>query len=568
MLRFRFMSHSRDSSVDAPVIVEPANRSESMLQADDDKLLPQSSRRLWSLRDRAFWFAASVTAIVFVANFRSPQFSPDSWSYFELSKSVFRDFYRANTIQRFETHSAYCDSFPPAWPTVLAVARKILDVGIYTGYLLNFFICIGLLASLELFLTKLRFPSWVGVACYLCVLGLPGFREDALAARAIPLSLFLLVLALLFVFSNQRRAVNSMIAGAVMGLNCLTRFDALPMALVLGVAIGVQNYRSTRSVGYGLSLVSAYLLALAVVFSPWSIYGLIHFGRLFPSGASWLVKSARGGHVTDYFEHSPPNELFHNNWAWIVGLFQYKSVRVGRVVWEAIRTSVLPGLACGTLLIWAGRRASRWPSSAVHCAVFGLSLIIAMLIPSILIGYGDTRYYSGALLVAFIMLFGAVVSMTPLAWTRGRVATLLVLIACWPITNMRIPELVPLRETVRVLCHPAGLFEIDSSLAPLLPTAEMQRVSEAVSHDSNGKTHRILITDNDNAARYGAMTSEPTSFMPDLVGGTFASFVRTWGITHLYDPENKLIQLQMPGVRLIPLSVPRLYRIQLDETLP
>ena len=53
------------------------------------------------------------------------EFSPDSWAYFELSKSIFADrFYTFNTLRSYfsETYSA---SFPFGYPAILAVTHLL-----------------------------------------------------------------------------------------------------------------------------------------------------------------------------------------------------------------------------------------------------------------------------------------------------------------------------------------------------------------------------------------------------------------------------------------------------------
>jgi hypothetical protein len=65
--------------------------------------------------------------------------------------------------------------------------------------------------------------------------------------------------------------------------------------------------------------------------------------------------------------------------------------------------------------------------------------------------------------------------------------------------------------------------------------------------------------------------------MPRLASGTFADFARDWHITHVYngpihhavweppaaDPESLMRVIRAPGVELVPLELPGLYRIEL-----
>jgi hypothetical protein len=99
---------------------------------------------------------------------------------------------------------------------------------------------------------------------------------------------------------------------------------------------------------------------------------------------------------------------------------------------------------------------------------------------------------------------------------------------------------------------------------PRGPTPEMNAVTEAVRRDSQGRAHRVLITPAWLAAAYGALTGEPTTFLPNLDHGTLRHFAKNWRVTHAYDTHGMLSTVDTTGVRLIPLDVPYLYRIELD----
>lgn len=180
-----------------------------------------------------------------------------------------------------------------------------------------------------------------------------------------------------------------------------------------------------------------------------------------------------------------------------------------------------------------------------------------MLLPALLVGYNEPRYYAPPLLILYIVLFALLMSMTAEAWGPGRAAMLL-LLAVLPLGPML---LLPLQ-------HRDHLFSPRAVMAPLSPTPEMQQVTDAVHSDSKGQPHCLNVNGRPQdflSTGYGALTGEPTSMMPNLVGGTFADYVRDWHITHLYDAKHNLAAIDTTGTELIPLDVPGLYRIRLTS---
>jgi 6-phosphogluconolactonase len=511
---------------------------------------------------RAFWFAAAITAVVFAAGVYTPKFIVDSWSYLELSNTIFKDFYRFSTLRQFESHSPYSNSFPPLWPILLALVRQVLDFGIYTGYLLNCFLCLGLLGVLIRLFQKLTFPGWVGAACYLTILGFPPFLWDALGAKTFPLSLTLLIGALAILFGDSVSAYRIALAGLLMGLACLNRFDALPVACVLGLIFVARAYRVTPKLRTSAAAAVAYFATLGLVLSPWVSYGMKHFGKPFPSDNVRQVLRADGGNVMDYYQTAPKSDLEQNPRRWLTGLVFQKTRRVIAGAIGPVLESALPLFLVAVLAAWLAGGRPPLSTPAANFMLLGLTLIPVILFPQALSGYSDSRYYSGPALLIFAMLFTVLLSVNPGAWGR-RWSSLLLLLTALPLTP-------PVAQAV---LHPS------KALAPLSASPEMRQVAEAVRNDSHGEWHRLILTIDDlSTAKYGALTGEPITVMPRLNGQPFAAFARDWRVTHVYnppagewggapsivDPVSVMRRIETPGVELIPLDMPGLYRVRLD----
>ncbi len=512
-----------------------------------------------------------MTLLVFLASLYTPLFVVDSWSYLELSNTVFKDFYHFNTLRQFESHSPYSNAFPPLWPVLLAVARRPVDLGIYTGYVLNCFICIGLLAALIRLFQRLGLPGWAGAACYLSALGFLPFFADALGAKTSPLALLLLVTVLVILFRDSLTIPRIALAGLLMGLACLNRFDALPTACVLGIAFATRIYSLNRKLSQSIFTLAVYFAILGVTLSPWAVFGARHFGKRFPSADTRPMMLARDGYTLNYYETPPPSDLTQHPGKWIAGLVSAKLPRVAFGLYDSAVRSALPLFLGIVLVVWGAGQSPPFSRTIVQFCVFALVLIPVLLFPTTLVGYRDARYYSGPILLLFAILFAILISLTPGAWNLRRSSLLLV------------ASLLPLGavfdEPLNAFSNGIIPLSLKKAMAPLSADAEMERLTDAVRRDAGGAPHRLVLTTGYVAsARYGALTGEPVSLMPRLVGGTFAAFARDWHITHVYnppgplpvtyappitDPEIVMRSIKAPGIELVPLDLPGLYRIQL-----
>lgn len=518
---------------------------------------------------RAFWFAAAITIAVFAAGIYANDFTVDSWSYLELSKTVFHDFYRFHTLRQFENVSPYSNSFPPLWPVLLAVFRWVADLGIYTGYFLNLFVCLALLKILVAIFERIRFPAWLGAVCYLAILEFRPFRHDALGAGTIPLSLALLGGTLLVFFGKRTTVRRVALAGLVMGLACLNRSGALPVACVMGAAFTAEAYRAVSRVRPAVAAGAIYFATLGIALSPWVAYGIEHFGRPFPSAPMRQMLSAGGGSPTDYYEGPPQSDLRRSPVQWLASLASEKLNGVVASFFGAAARSFLPALLGAVIVAWGFNRVPPLHDSAARFALLVLLLIPVILLPAILAGSRDSGDYSGPMLLLFAVLFASLESLTPVAWNQ-RWSALLLAAAAFPICAEAGWTL--LQNGGRVLAPRA-------IMAPLSPDFEMRRVTDAVRRDSQGHPHRLVFATGDlDAVRYGALTGEPTTVVPHLRNAGFASFAREWHVTHLYNPPSESAEtgnppamsrasvmraVDSPGIRLVPLDLPGLYRIEL-----
>jgi hypothetical protein len=83
---------------------------------------------------RAGWLAPALLTLavlgaVMASVIAAPPYSPDSWALYELSQTVFGDFYRFNHWRSYADAGAYSASFPPLTPVLIALTDGVLGTG-------------------------------------------------------------------------------------------------------------------------------------------------------------------------------------------------------------------------------------------------------------------------------------------------------------------------------------------------------------------------------------------------------------------------------------------------------
>jgi hypothetical protein len=498
------------------------------------------------------WIGVAVTVLAFAVALKVPMFSADSWSYLELSNTVFGDFYRYNTLRQFENDNPYSSSFPPLWPVAIALIRRIADVGIYAGCILNFFVCLGLLAALIRLGRRLELPAWTGTATFLGLISCLALIDDVLAARNSAFSLLVLTLAIDLLLRTDLRPAHAAFAGLLMGLGCLNRFDMLPTAVVVGMVVAVRLRR--------LSAVVSYFAIFVVTLSPWIYYSWIHFHTCLASDNSRQVLMSKNVFVMNYFDPPPARELWSNPKEWLIGLLTNKVPMSWRGLVYCVVYSATPALLGAVLVVWGAGRRPLATTAMRRFAWLGFLLVPFLLLPCTLVGYGDMRYFLPVLLFVIVVLVAALASLIPAAWTARRIRLLILVMA------VAVLPKDALRDAVK---HRATLFSAGWCTARRAPSHEMQEIGDAVDKDAHGQWNRMMVIsvrdDEWDAFEYGALTGRQVSPLPLIITGTLGSLMRDCRITHIYDGGNRIGVMDTGHIKLVPLSVPGLYRVEMPE---
>lgn len=328
----------------------------------------------------------------------APPFSPDSWALYELSQTVFGDFYRFNHWRSYASASAYSASFPPLTPVLIGVIDALLGTGPRTGMYLAFAAFAGFALVSERIGRAVTGAPWLGLGAALTLLlGHDMVLIEMSAGRTIPLQLLLYALLLLGLLTGARIGIAQAAGiGFVAGLAVLNRFDAVLLPLLVAGMVGWL----TRSPARALAALAAALVAV----SPWIAYSLTTFGTLFATDNAGIATALdRNAYVTDWWPAPPPG-LADDPLAWVV---KVAGNLAGFALTGASLLVSLLGLAAAAFLAapaalayLAGRRprgSERFWVLAAFTALAGV-----MLAPQVLTGYLEYRYLTLLLWAALL----------------------------------------------------------------------------------------------------------------------------------------------------------------------
>lgn len=339
-----------------------------------------------------------VLAPLLLSVIAAPPYSPDSWALYELSQTVFGDFYRFNHWRSYASDVPYSTSFPPLTPVLIGVIDAVLGTGPRTGLYLAFAAFAGFAMVSEQIGRKVTGAAWIGLgAALIGLLGPNMLLAELGAGRTIPLQLLLLALILSSLLQGARISlVGAAGIGFLAGLGVLNRFDAVLLPLLITAMI----LWLTRSPKRALAAVAAAGVAVA----PWVIYSLTTFGTVFATDNSGIATTLDpAAFVTDWWPAPQPG-LADDPAAW--------AARVAANAWGAFYT-LAALLATGMGLTAAAFLA---PPAALPALAAGrprgndglkvlivFTVITALLLaPQVLTGYLEYRYFAALIWAALL----------------------------------------------------------------------------------------------------------------------------------------------------------------------
>lgn len=341
--------------------------------------------------------AALLVALLMKAT-PAPPYSPDSWALWELSQTVFGDFYHFTHWRSYASDLPYSASFPPLTPGLIALFDAVFGSGSRTGLYLAFAAFAGFALVSEAIARRVTGAAWLGLGAALVLLAGPDMLlTEMQAGRTIPLQLLLYALVLRGLLRGAAITLGqAALIGLVAGLATLNRFDAVLLPIPVALAVGGL----TRSPAKGL----AALAASAVAVSPWIAYSLTHFGTLFATDNAGIATALDPrAYVTDWWP-TPQPTLADAPLAWAGKV----AANLGRLAYVAgwlalgpLGLAAAAFLAAPALLAWLCR-GERAPRAGIG-VLAGFAVLMALLCaPQVLTGYVEQRYVSALVWAALL----------------------------------------------------------------------------------------------------------------------------------------------------------------------
>lgn len=507
-----------------------------------------------SSEPRLLLWPAIAAALVLIALLLSvvvePNYSPDSWALYELSKTVFSDFYRFTHYRSYSSTSEYSSAFAPLWPVVIAVVDAVLGTGARTGLYLAFasFFAFALVA--EQIGRQLLGARWIGLSLALLLLLGPRLVLDEMeGGRTIPLQLLLYAVILQGLLRGKAISVKRAgIIGIIAGLAIMNRFDALFLpAFVTGMVLWLT--RSPLRAGVAL------FGSLAAI-SPWIGYSLQTFGTVFATDNSGVALTLDPrAFVTDWWPQPQPS-LSDDPSAWAIKVFG----NAGQWIINGLALLFTPlgfAFASGAVVIGGFQKlCAKAPKYRVEgqnplqrlrvLVVFALSLSVLML-PQILTGYLQYRYYCA------------------LIWAA------LLVVAAWQILR---GETMRQRQVfASIFAGILGLWLIGFCVLQLGSAANSGRLGqeqftrfeaaqdvEALKRciDENQNARILVMGDNPFVAKAGALGSLRTMMMPrNMAEGRLdaagqSAFVDTWQVEYIVVRDETVARSSLSGFSPVP----------------
>lgn len=348
-----------------------------------------------------------LTAWMLILYLPNPLFSPDSWAYYELAQTVFKDFYKLTHFRSFWSEVPYSSSFPPLFPTLIALVSEAVGYGARLQYILGFLFFIGFACCAERLIRKNLSMPYAGLGISL-LLASTVLRGELWGGRSIPLQLLLYVIMFTLVLRWKSFNFFQLLGlGALCGLAVLNRFDAILLAPLLFSAHVLMFRKPLRALPM--------LLGALVAIAPWMIYSLGTFGVLFVTDNTWVAKSIDPrAFVTDWWP-APRPDLHDDFGAWLQKIaantmrFGYQALRpIGNKI-LLVLILFLAFMLVLTLLLKRARTVAAAPNDTgrrfLRSACLFWLLMLLIMLPQILSGYFDDRYYSALFFSAFLIGF-------------------------------------------------------------------------------------------------------------------------------------------------------------------
>lgn len=349
------------------------------------------------LAERAIAFTLFLIWLACAVNLSFDFYTPDSWSYIDISHNLINKFGYVNGIRSFGNEPWLNDSFPFLWPAVIALGEVFSQgnqpVGaiIFTfliwpasGYGLSV-LAFGHISSAAHRVRKAMLGSIVLVL-------IPGYLAEGLSGRSIPLSIMVGIYALFFAKQHVRTSSSVYLYLVLVCLVLISanRFDGPILAVALIYLINALNLWTFKK---NLALLTA-LLAGQI---PWVAHSLLNLNAFFASSSAAGIGSP-GLIRPDYFLTESLAQASRT----------FNFTLLNETFMKAALAATLSALPLVVLLVILKKSGLDWSfESLLHSRLVRFVLVgaIAELVLIAFSGFSDYRYFAPfTAAIAFIFL--------------------------------------------------------------------------------------------------------------------------------------------------------------------
>jgi len=389
-------------------------------------LFVQSHRAKWEALIVTF-FAPTLLFFLFVSCLcREPSFSPDSYSYYDISQHLFTGL--VSTIRQYVIFTDLNISFPYLYPSFIAVIDELIGFGIYSGIIIN-----GLAAFFTMFLLmrgtkRLCGSSIPGMLTTFFLFSNADYINELMAARSIPFTILILILLFNVIAKVKELSKKDIFfMGLFAGAGMVTRFDFIVVAGLTGASLFlIFKKRSPQ-------MFVMYAFGLSVFTLPWILYSLFNFHTMWITDNRNTLFLAQAYNPQRFFlpiETIPT--LFNNKEAWlnkVKGNFESISSGVFSCFIKSQNLLLLGFIVTGNALSILKNKEKQKETSLL---LYGSLIYVIKTIIIIMIGYGDLRYHVETIMMFFLLALCSVYNArkNPKLWIHfATIATVILLIA-------------------------------------------------------------------------------------------------------------------------------------------
>lgn len=354
------------------------------------------------------WVLVLTLASFMFARSSTFSYSPDSWSYVDISRGLIdkeRTFGEVLGTRDYSNVPWQNDSFPFLWPYVLSLGILIFGPSSPVGGYI--FIGIWILTGLVMFqcFKQFRIEASLAPFLFLSILTIPGYLNEGHSGRSIPLNVFFLACSLLLIFRGKETPYSSVGLGILLGMCAINRFDSLlygPIFLACAYSTKIMKFRNLL-----ISLATWSLFPIL-----WILYSIRYLNGFYVTDNNRVGLSSVNANVTDWPINHKENII--DIWSiFVKAIGNIEAVGISFIsafwLWAIIFLASLAAI----LLLFQKRESwliqkSKKPEDFFKqnnifkfLSLLTLSFFTAQFFILLFSGYGDKRYWANS---SFILL--------------------------------------------------------------------------------------------------------------------------------------------------------------------